>query len=530
MRIIPKDTDRIRGDALKTMRRNAENGCQPCAQRYEAIARSHGATDKDVSIALSRPLEPRPTRRTLLGGALAVAASAGVAGPGLLRQTAALAFAPSVTLGAWTVGADPLGSPPPDRPVAPTGPYVLSAVNTGGTSFAEIRNVVNTVVRTRDGHLVIVAPQWRSTGFASRCDLCDANSGEVTATVMGSQMEMGADKDAVQHIEPYLSPDGNYLALVRMQYEIARQPTIRDASARKPAVRERRYRCAVELISLNSNRSVGMLAYGDVPGNQPSGENLAWATDSSRFFTFSRRFMSTDFVLTVSAVAATGGGPELLWSKTGVESGPTRGVFVGQTRFPQRITPDGKRLVRYTPGRVSWYGLRPWQATGAIDRPVMSGFGKHPPVDVAVFTTSADFLYLANPSTGDVAVVDCQKARVLRSITLPRRPRQSGQPREPVDLSTTRNLAALSSDETTLYVADNRGVTGGAWAIDTRRMTPVGFLFDGHPISAVVADGSGGVLALSRMQRRIHTSDGASGETLGTTTDFIRAGSCASGE
>ncbi len=138
---------------------------------------------------------------------------------------------------------------------------------------------------------------------------------------------------------------------------------------------------------------------------------------------------------------------------------------------------------------------------------------------------------LANPATGDLTSLDGTTGAVLARLQLPLRPGQSHQPREPFNPGRTRNAAILAPDGKTLFVVDNRGLSGGVWAVDPVSLKPKDLLFDGHTISAVAAAASSSlVFGLSRIEKRIYTSTGGVRPDPADAIDFVRPGSVASGE
>jgi len=531
MPLRSKDRAAIRADALRMMRQKEAENCEPCARQFEELARQHGASEADIAKALAEPWDARFTRRALLESAAVVAGSA-IATYSLLPYAGASAAAVSTTVGAWAISISPTGSASADKPTSPAGPYNLTSYGSDASAVGQLQNVVNTVARTPDGGLIaIVSPLWTGSGFASRIEICDGKTGAQITVITGETMPQETGSDATQHMEPYLSPDGTMLALARMQYDIFGAPQLQPAKQPGTVSAGRMtYKHALEVIDLNGRRSMGMVGFPSVPGHLPSGEHLAWTPDSRGLYLFSRRYIDPSFFLTVTAFHLAGSSLQLASTATSIETAETFAAFDGPIRFPQRITPDGTRLVRYTPGRLAWYSLSPWSAAQTLERPIPWGFGKRPPIEIAAFSAGADRLFLANPSTGAVSAIDTHSGVTTHTAQLPLRPGQSTQPREPFALSTTRNTAALSADGRTLYVADNRGLTGGVWAVNTGSLQVVGTLFDGHTISAVVEAPDGTVYGLSRIEQRLHCSSGSSNADGVGAVDFLRPGSVGSGE
>ncbi len=74
-----RNTEQIRADALKTAIRKAALGCNSCAQGYFELAKKHGATDEEISRAITDAGNSGAegiSRRRLLQLAVAVAAGA----------------------------------------------------------------------------------------------------------------------------------------------------------------------------------------------------------------------------------------------------------------------------------------------------------------------------------------------------------------------------------------------------------------------------------------------------------------------
>jgi hypothetical protein len=535
MRVVSKDRQAIRDDALRMMRQKAADGCESCARQFEAVARDNGASDADVASAKTVAWDTRFTRRTLLQSAV-VATGGAIATSGLLRNTTVKAATGVSTAAAWTVSRSPSGAPPIDKPATPAGAFSFTGYGTDAGVIGALENVVNTVAYTNDGCvLAIVSPCWAGNGFQSRTEICDGRTGARTVVIHGATIDQASGCEAIEHIEPFLSPDGSKLALARMHYDIP-DPGVTDTVEPMEAIVLRKrtagkvmYQHAVEVIDLGAKRSLGMIGFDPIPGHLPSGEHIAWAPDSLGFYLFSRRYQDPDFFLIVTRFDLTSGELHSTRSATSRETGNMFAVFDGSIRHAQRVTPDGTALVRYTPGRLGWYSLNPWSVRRQIERAILPGFGKRPPLDVAIFSAEADRVFFANGATGELSLIDTSSGATVRTGALPRRPGQSSQPREPFDLSTTRNVVALSKDEKTLYISDNRGLTGGVWTVDAASLKPTGLLFEHHTISAVVVSPfDATIYGLSRIEGRLYHDSGSTGSAAGAM-DFLRPGSIGSG-
>jgi DNA-binding beta-propeller fold protein YncE len=397
--------------------------------------------------------------------------------------------------------------------------------------------VVNTVARTIDGQtLVIVSPLWTGNGFASRIEFCDATTGALSTVITGVTMLPEGETWSAQHIEPYLSPDGRLLALARMEYDSIDPPTSASPPGLpqpKTGITDITYRWAIEVIDLVARTTLGAVNFASIPGNQPSGEHLAWAPDSNSIFAFSRRYVSQGFQLMVTNCNVDGTSPQLVSSVNSILKPDTYAAFNGPVRFPQRITPDRTMLVRYTPGRLAWYFLTPWAPIQMIDRPSPSALGMPPPSEYALFTATGDRVFLANPATGAVAAFDTLSRASIGSLQLPRLAGQTGNIPQNDHPSVHRNALALSIDEKTLYVVDARGSTGGVWAVDTQALQPVGTLFDGHLMTSVaVAPDGASLYGLSCLENQLYctATSGISSSNARGAFDLVRPGSIASGE
>ncbi len=53
--------------------------------------------------------------------------------------------------------------------------------------------------------------------------------------------------------------------------------------------------------------------------------------------------------------------------------------------MPQRLTPNGKEVVRYRAGYLGWYSLSPFAVVRQLPLAIPPGYGKHAPLDIPVF-------------------------------------------------------------------------------------------------------------------------------------------------
>lgn len=93
--IRPRDPKRVREDAISAAIQKGMDGCEPCAQSYFAIARQHGATERDIEEAIAHvPVDQARgiSRRDLLK--IAAASVVGLA-VGAISRTPELALARS---------------------------------------------------------------------------------------------------------------------------------------------------------------------------------------------------------------------------------------------------------------------------------------------------------------------------------------------------------------------------------------------------------------------------------------------------
>lgn len=503
----------VRRDALAMVAKKTREGCLPCASSYADVARRAGATEPEIGEALV----PGKgfSRRDVLRSAL-------IAAGGVTAAT---------TLPIATVLANPSNSPKSTatlwlatRSPADDTLVNLIAFSGQGKLCAQISGASPRTVRSRDGQLIIVpSTVTNSDGIGSHVAVYDAGTGALLFSISGGPLSTGGADAADHGVEPYLSPDGRYLALLRSMW----RQYGRGGSKISPPRRD--FYQAIEVFDLASQRTAGLYVHAPTIAQQVSTEHLVWAADSTSIFEFSRRF-DGQFKTTLTELSASGGQVSMIRSVTTDESNGSLPVYITPDRYTQRVAQDNRTLVRYAPGpRVERFDIRANTFLGATDLDEPRDMNiKWAPRPAAVIHPAATMIAAANASTGRVWILDALSGTTLGQAQLPG---ARALPREAYR-GASRSTVAFADTGRRLLVVENRGLQGGVWMLRVPDLSIEGRWLPDRQLSAVAAAPDGSALfALSRGARRFFAGDArglstSESDSFGAT-EILRPGATA---
>lgn len=504
----------VRRDALAMVTKKVSEGCRSCADGYADVARGVGASEQEIGEALSsgRGVSRRDLLRT------ALVAAGGATAASTLPMATVLAGSSSAvrsTATLWLAGR------------SPDSDSLVNLIGFSGQAglTAQIAGVSPRTVRSSDGRLIL-APGGIAggSGVGSQLVAYDAGSGTQLWSIAGASLATGGADRTDHETEPYLSPDGRYLALLRSMWRQF------GSGGSKSAPPRRDFFQAIEVFDLTSRRTAGIYVHAPIEAQRVSAEHLVWGADSASLFEFSRRFDGR-FSTTLTELAVGGGQLSLAGSLTSNESDGTLPVYIAPDRYTQRVAPDNRTLVRYAPGpRVERYDLRSRTFLGAaaLDEPLDESAGKWIPRPAAAIHPAGSMIAAANSSTGRVWLFEAISGKALGQRQLPG---GAAPPRESFR-SASRASLAFADLGRRLMVVDNRGSQGGAWMLRVPDLAIEGRFLPDQPLSAVAAAPDGSALfALSRSARRVFAGDAAGGSSASSDSfgaaEILRAGATA---
>ena len=347
---------------------------------------------------------------------------------GLVQAAAVLGSAAVLTIAVVAIHQATHHGP---SPVQTTGPFVAPVTTGSGAQIAWLEGQTGIIGVDPSGHIVgtiQLSAAVRSTDGSeiyalsdSGVEIYSAVTGKLERTIVRQTSGAGG-----------LTVQGRYLAIL----------------TDKPA--------GVELVDLIAGRSVASARLGNsFPTATP--EFLMVSSDGSQLFAFAGFWQHT----AVAALQFNGTSLQLTRQVIDGQQGHTVPSCDGMASanslsgLPERLMPDGKTMVSFCPGDgvVSWFDLDRLTITARVRIEERNPFWLSP-----VFARDGSMLYVQEPGTGRLTVVDLQRRAIVRSaiVNAPTafNPLQWVADRlfPPAFAGGIPRTAAISPDGTSLYV------------------------------------------------------------------------------
>lgn len=244
-------------------------------------------------------------------------------------------------------------------------------------------------------------------------------------------------------LEGDVSADGRYLALLDV----------------KPGAGQ------VELIDLVASRSLGVLSLGStLPNTGPI--FIRVSPGATRIYAFTSFWMDT----AIDVVGFDGSTLRLLSHAINGQAGHTLPSCDGLSpesvaAAPLRLLPDGMTMVSFCPGDgvLSWFDVTSLNVTKRLTVEHRNPFWISP-----AFSRDGSFLYLQEPGTGKIHVLDLVRRRMTGSVilTAPSAFDPFGWLATPADAGGIPRTVVLSGDGRRLYATSGFGYPGGLWTVE----------------------------------------------------------------
>lgn len=316
-------------------------------------------------------------------------------------------------------------------PVPTAGPFIAPVTTGSGAQVAWLEGQTGIIGIDPSGHIVGTIPvsaAVRSTDGSevyavsgSSVEIYSAATGKLERTIARQTSDAGG-----------LTAEGRYLAIL----------------TDNPA--------GVELVDLVAGRAVAFTRLGN-SFPTASLEFLMVSSDGSQLFAFAGFWQHT----AVAALRFNGTSLQLTRQVIDGQQGHTLPRCDGMSSanspsaLPERLLPDGKTMVSFCPGdgEVSWFDLDRLTITARVRIQERNPFWLSP-----VFSQDGSMLYLQEPGTGRLTVVDLQRRAIVRSAIVNAPTVFSPLPWvvdrlfPPAFAGGIPRTAAISPDGTSLYV------------------------------------------------------------------------------
>ncbi len=234
----------------------------------------------------------------------------------------------------------------------------------------------------------------------------------------------------------------------------------------------------VEVLGLSAGRSVTSLQLGS-PFRDSGLQFLVASPGASRILAFTNYWQQTS----VAALSFDGQTLRVLGKATDGRDGHSLPICDGMepenavAGLPERLLPDGKTMVSFCPenGVTSWLDLDRLTVTGQVQVAERNPFWLSP-----VFSPDSSALYLQEPGTGWITVVDLQRRKIVRSAivnaptALNPLPWLADHLFPPAYAGGIARTAVISPDGSTLYVTGAFGKGIEIWAVRARDLSRSG--------------------------------------------------------
>lgn len=523
----PRDSEKIRRDALAKATAKFKEGCGGCAEEYLLLASRHGASSEEIDQVTRRAASAEVPggvgRREFLQRAGTLAAGASVlasTGVGILSETSRARAdpMPKASSVGWCLVS------------TSSSPRHLIGLNPDGTLVGDINAYEQIILRSQDAsRLYLVASIASASGTASTVvTVVDAIQGRVLGSVVGATLDLGGGLGS-DMIWPALSPDGRWLAIAHQTDKVVgpSSSVVKQSLSRTltHSVAQTNLTESLELIDLGQNASTGLVELGAFPG-YARGARLVFTSDGARLFLIKEddsrtqprvwsslgTFGVTSGGLTSTSCVAGSDGPNSLPSFPNLLHGPAY-MIAGDAAIARLANLALVQIIDTRTLTVEEADIRPSSRRGA------RAFAP-----AAVCSADGTTLYVADSYAGIVQSVSTQTGTVMKAF------RASDGTAFPSIVAGVPNhqTLALSADGDILYFVDC--INGGIQLLDASSLQPHGAILTGLPLRSVSPAPDGSVAyAQSIDQKTVYVIDGAARVTAaapiaGRLSHFVEAG------
>ena len=476
-----RDAHDVRRDALQMALRKLTEGCTSCADKYFQVARANGATEEEIARAVAdAKVSPAPgvSRRSFVQGV--AGATAALAAGALLEpvvRASAGAQPAAAEAVAWVSGVT-------------RGVPVAKALGISSSGFlvGEIEIPAEGVIRSADHRKLYGLFSRRENGTSQPViEEFDAADASHQRTIVGQPVATAGPNDW-EGVRAFLSPDGRYMAIHRQPRTQVGAPVIThkklpDGTTQDIQTSHVAFGNAMEVFDLGSGRA-SYLKLDDSIANMGGGQIVFGPQNRMLYLiTFQKRVRDSmmQFADSITRIAFDG-------ANLAVEDRATDGE--GDHVIPQAGLPSpspaavvggGQVLVRFWyEDYLQWIHLA--RLTVIREHHLGRDRVSAKPLPASVlFSSDGSRIYIANPLTGFIRVVDAVSGEMLAQTELPR----LSTDQRPVLRYPGHPAAALSADGKVLYVNDVRTDPGGIWMLNLPDLSGRGFWTPDRPLSSL---------------------------------------------